>query len=107
MGLALGRSRRGAGKELAERLFNLMGKFDEFEMVLQGLQSVLGGASRKELREASRYFDFVELHNKCMEYMDELETIMAIIVEKMYMRDVERKLLRELKKNMREEGGEP
>jgi len=67
------------GRKIAERLFRLMGKFDEFDSTLHSLHTILSHAGEEELREAAKFYDFVELASACRHYIEMLEEIISII----------------------------
>jgi hypothetical protein len=60
------------GKEVAERLFSLMGDFDRFDVVLHQLEFVVENMDEEVAKEVLAHYDLVELRRQCRHYADVL-----------------------------------
>jgi hypothetical protein len=60
------------GREVAERLFSLMGDFDHFDAVLHSIERIVEDLDEEEVREVLMYYDLAELARQCRHYADVL-----------------------------------
>ena len=68
-------------REVAERLFALMGDFDSFDVVLHRLESIIEDLDDETAKEVMVYYDLAELRRQCRHYAATLLHIAETIDE--------------------------
>lgn len=72
---------RSRAKEVAERLFALMGEFDSFDATLHVIEGIVESLDRETAKAVMRHYDLTELRRQCRHYAATLLHIAETIDE--------------------------
>jgi len=71
-------NREKEARELAEKLFKFMGRWDGFDIAVHGVRSVLSLVVLEELYNVTDYYDVRELYSSARHYKEILEEIIRL-----------------------------
>lgn len=66
-------------KEMAEKLFKLMGDWDKFDITLHSVQSIIERIYIGNIKGVQRYYDLSELRSSARHYITTLQLIIECI----------------------------